>query len=101
MYPLQFRIPGDIYDFGSPNDKTMYETAVSLFSQLDLNAGRIKANTTAFKDSPRDMSLKQDTINALGIYFTDTTEALVRNFAKFCAKYAYTHSVKHIRKDFL
>ena len=79
-------IPGGIYDFGSPNDKTMYETAVSLFSQLNLNAGRIKANTTAFKDSPRDMTLKQDVVNKLGIYFTDTTESLVRNFAKFCTK---------------
>ncbi len=77
-------IPGGIYDFGSPNDKTMYETVLSLFSQLGLNASRIKANTTAFKDSPRDMTLKQDVVNGLGIYFTDTTEALVRNFAKFC-----------------
>ena len=76
------RIPGGVYDFGSPNDKTMYETAVSIFSGLGLDTKRVKEDTTAFLDNPRDMTMDQTVLNSLGIYFPDTTEALVENFRK-------------------
>ncbi len=75
-------LPGGIYDFGSPNDKTMYDTVVSLFSRLNLDTRRVKENKEAFQDSPRDITVKQTTVNNYGIYFTDTTESLVRNFSK-------------------
>ena len=60
----------------------MYETVVAVFARLGLAADRVQENRDAFRDSPRDLSLKQDVINGFGIRFTDTTEALVRNFAK-------------------
>ncbi|MBR6557664.1 MAG: sugar nucleotide-binding protein [Clostridia bacterium] len=75
-------IPGGIYDFGSPNDKNMHETAVAIFSGLGLDTGRVIANTEEFKDAPRDMTMNLTKLNNLGIFFSDTTEALVRNFAK-------------------
>ena len=77
-----FEIPGGVYDFGAPNDKSMYETAVAVFEGLGLDASRVKENKEAFKDSPRDMTMKQDAVNSLGIYFTDTTKALIQNFEK-------------------
>ena len=73
-------LPGGVYDFGAPNDKSMYETVVDLFSRLGLDTGRVKENEAAFRDTPRDMTLKQETLNRHGIYFTDTTDALVKNF---------------------
>ena len=76
------KLPGGCYDFGAPNDKTMYETAVAIFEGLGLDAARVKENRTAFQDNPRDMTMKQDVINAHGIYFADTADALIRNFAK-------------------
>ena len=75
-------LPGGSYDFGAPNDKTMYETAVAIFEGLGLDASRVKENRTAFQDHPRDMTMKQEIINAHGICFEDTTTALIRNFAK-------------------
>ena len=73
-------LPGGVYDFGSPNDKTMYETVVALFAGLGLDTNRVKENREAFRENPRDMTLKQDIINGFGIFFPDTTEALIRNF---------------------
>lgn len=75
-------LPGGVYDFGSPNDKTMHETVASLFTRLGLDAGRVKENEAAFRDNPRDMTLKQEVLNRFGIFFNDTTDALVENFRK-------------------
>ena len=76
-------IPGGAYDFGSPNNKTMYETVADLFVRLGLDVNRVKENLEAFQDTPRDMTLKQEIVNGYGIYFPDTTEALIANFAKY------------------
>ena len=75
-------LPGGVYDFGAPNDKTMYETVVCLFGALGLDTGRVKENREAFRENPRDMTLKQDAVNGFGISFSDTTEALVKHFKK-------------------
>ena len=75
-------IPGGVYDFGAPNDKTMHQTVVDLFAGLGLDTGRVQENREAFQNTPRDITVKQDTVNRLGIYFTDTTEALVEHFKK-------------------
>lgn len=79
-------LPGGVYDFGAPNDKSMYETVVDLFSRLGLDTGRVTANEAAFRDTPRDMTLKQEALNRHGICFTDTTDALVKNFGKYLKK---------------
>ena len=73
-------LPGGVYDFGSPNDKTMYETVVSLFAGLGLDTDRVKENREAFRENPRDMTLNQEILNKNGIFFPDTTEALIRDF---------------------
>lgn len=79
-------LPGGVYDFGAPNDKSMYETVVDLFSRLGLDTGRVTANEAAFRDTPRDMTLKQEALNRHGICFTDTTDTLVKNFGKYLKK---------------
>ena len=75
-------IPGGIYDFGSTNGKNMHETALAIFSGLGLDTSRVTGNPEEFKDDPRDMTLDTSKLNSLGVFFSDTTEALVRNFAK-------------------
>ena len=78
-----FEIPGGVYDFGAPNDKNMYETGVAVFAGLGLDTRRVKENKEAFKDNPRDMTMNQEIVNGLGIYFTETAEALIQNFKKY------------------
>lgn len=75
-------LPGGVYDFGSPNDKTMYETARFLFETLGLDPGRVTEDTDAFRDSPRDMTMKQDILHQYGIFFPDTAQALADNLKK-------------------
>lgn len=74
-------LPGGVYDFGAPNHRTMYETAVEIFAGLGLDTNRVQQNTEAFRDAPRDLTMNQTVLNSYGIYFTDTVAALVRNFA--------------------
>lgn len=76
-------LPGGVYDFGSPNDKSMYETVAELFTGLGLPPERVTENRQAFADNPRDITMDQKRINDVGIFFSDTTEALVRNFRKY------------------
>ena len=76
-------LPGGVYDFGSPNGKTMYETAAAIFERLGLAENRVRENWDAFRDSPRDLSLKQEEINSYGIFFSDTVDGLVNNFSKY------------------
>ena len=76
-------LPGGVYDFGSPNDKTMYETVRAVFAGLGLDVSRVQENREAFRDNPRDMTMRQDVLNSFGIFFPDTAKTLVRNFSKY------------------
>ena len=74
-------LPGGVYDFGAPNDKTMHETVTAVFIALGLDPARVKENHDAFKESPRDLTVRQDVIRRFNISFEDTTQALVRHFS--------------------
>lgn len=74
-------LPGGVYDFGSPNDKTMHETVAAVFAGLGLDVSRVRENREAFRDNPRDMTMKQEKINSFGIFFGDTVQTLIRNFS--------------------
>ena len=76
-------LPGGAYDFGCTNSKCMYQTAVDLFAGLGLDTDRIRADETAFRENPRDMTLNLEAVNRYGITFADTTEELIRNFSKY------------------
>ncbi len=73
-----FTLAGGVYNFGSPNDKNMYETMRAVFSNRGWNADKILKNEAAFHDNPRNISMCQEKINNSGIFFTDTTEQIVR-----------------------
>lgn len=74
-----FDLRGGIYNFGSPNDRNTYETVLAMFDGLGWDTGRIGRNEEAFAEQPRDISMDQGKLNACGIVFTPTVEALIRN----------------------
>lgn len=78
--PKALGLPGGVYDFGASNDKTMFETLREIFARLGLDTQRVQENQEAFREHPRDIRVKQDAINDYGIRFSDTVEALVKNF---------------------
>lgn len=74
-----FALEGGIYNFGSPNDRNTYETVLTMFEGLGWDTGRIGQNDEAFAEQPRDISMDQQKLNACGIVFAPTVEALIRN----------------------
>lgn len=74
-----FEIDGGVYNFGSPNEKNTYEMMISLFSGIGEDTGRIKENTEAYAENPRNIAMNQEKINSCGIVFSSTVESLVRN----------------------
>lgn len=74
-----FALKGGIYNFGSPNDRNTYETVLAMFGGLGWDTDRIEKNEEAFEKRPRDISMAQEKLNACGIVFTPTVEALILN----------------------
>lgn len=74
-----FRLPGGVYNFGSPNGRNTYETIYAMFSALGLDTGRLGKNETAFGAGGRNLCMDLTKPEKYGIRFTDTLEALVRN----------------------
>ncbi len=76
-----FALKGGIYNFGSPNNRNTYETVLAMFEGLGWDTDRIGKNEEAFADQPRDISMAQEKLNACGIVFLPTVEALIQNTA--------------------
>lgn len=74
-----FTIEGGVYNFGSPNMNNTYATVLEAFEELGLDTNLLQKNEKAFADNHRDISMCQDKLNACGIYFSTTKEAMVRN----------------------
>ncbi len=71
-------LPGGVYNFGSPNDRSTYETVYEVFTKLGLDVSRLQKNEDAFRDNPRNMSMSQDKINKYGIRFSTTENGLMQ-----------------------
>lgn len=76
-----FELKGGIYNFGSPNDRNTYEMVRTMFEGMGWDTDCIGKNEEAFAERPRDISMDQRKLNACGIVFTPTVEALIRNGA--------------------
>ncbi|MEH2941329.1 sugar nucleotide-binding protein [Lachnospiraceae bacterium KK002] len=76
-----FELPGGVYNFGSPNEKSTYETVRGVFENLGLNTDRLQKNEEAFRGNPRNLTMCQEKINSQGIFFSDTADSLARQLA--------------------
>lgn len=71
-----FALPAGIYNFGSENHLSSYETASYIFSLLNEAPHLLQPNQTAFQDAPRNMKMNIDKISHYGISFLTTKEGL-------------------------
>lgn len=76
--PAALNLPGGIYNFGSENGSSTYETVKTLLSQLNMSAAlqRLVPNTAAFSQNPRDISMDTKKIQDFGIVFPATLQSL-------------------------
>ena len=70
-----FSLLGGVYNFGSPNDKTTYDTVVSIFEKQNYDKSCIKK--MEYPNS-RNLTMSQEKINRYGIYFSTTEEGILR-----------------------
>ena len=78
--PKALELPGGVWNFGSPNDDCTYDTVKTVLEELGMAdaLARLMPNTEAFADHPRDITMDQTKLNAAGITFPTTREALLK-----------------------
>ena len=77
-------LPGGVYNYGSPNEKSTYDTAVEVFRALGYDKGKLQPKEGNFEQGERNLTMSQEKLNAYGIYFSSTAEGLIRNLGKVC-----------------
>lgn len=77
------RLPGGVYNFSAGNDHSTYETMVQVLSRARPEAlPRLRENTLAFADRPRNLAMSGETLETMGIRFDSTEEGLIRALLK-------------------
>ena len=76
--PEALKLEGGIWNFGSENDSSTYDTVKSLLEELGMEEAlrRLVPNEEAFAEHPRDISMDLTKLNAAGIFFPNTKEGL-------------------------
>lgn len=82
--PKALKLPGGVWNFGSENDQSTYETVKTLMEEAgEVSAlERLTPNTEAFADRPRNILMDLTKLKAAGIDFPTTKEALLRALKK-------------------
>lgn len=75
--PKALCLPGGLWNFGSENEVSTYDTVKSALESLGLDAvNRLQPNTEAFADHPRDISMDLSKLRSAGITFPTSFDAL-------------------------
>lgn len=84
--PKALNLPGGVYNFGSENRETTYDMVKAVLEDLGMSAAlaRLKPNTQAFRDCPRDITMDTAKCGAAGILFPSTYEGMLRALKEEC-----------------
>lgn len=77
--PKALELPGGVWNFGSANGESTYETVRSVLEVLGRRdaLARLTPNLEAFAQNPRDISMDLTKLNGAGVVFPTTKEALL------------------------
>lgn len=77
--PAALELPGGLWNFGSENDRSTYDTVKAVLEELGMKGAlqRLQPNREAFAADPRDISMDVSKTEASGIRFPTTAEGLV------------------------
>ena len=73
--PAAFALPGGAYNFGSPAEGSVYETAREAFGAAGLDPAQIGEEESS-GDRARNLAMDPAKLNACGIFFPRTADAL-------------------------
>lgn len=76
--PEALKLEGGIWNFGSENDSSTYDTVKTLLEELEMGDAlrRLQPNEEAFAEHPRDISMDLTKLKSAGIRFPTTKEGL-------------------------
>ena len=77
--PKTLELPGGVWNFGSANDLTTFDTVRVLLADHPA-LQRLLPNEEAFRDNPRDLTMDQTKLDAADIRFPTTLEGLQNAF---------------------
>ena len=70
-----FNLPGGVYNFSSPNQKSSYDTALCVLNALHCDTSYLKEKVY---DNARNLSMSQEKLESFDIHFSSTEDALIR-----------------------
>ena len=70
-------LPGGVYNFGSRNEGSTYETARQILKLLSGEEGLLRKNEEAFRGCPRNLRMDMEKLGQYGIHFLSTSEGLL------------------------
>lgn len=74
-----FTLPGGVYNFGSLNHESTYDTVKQAFEEAGWDSQKVLKNEQAFADKPRNLTMSQEKLNQYGITFTETKTAIIEH----------------------
>jgi dTDP-4-dehydrorhamnose reductase len=77
--PAALELPGGVWNFGSENDRSTYDTVKAVLEELNMEKAlqRLQPNWEAFAAAPRDISMDISKLKAAGIEFPTTAAGLI------------------------
>lgn len=78
-----FQLPGGVYNYGSSNLKTSYETYQEIAGIMGIPKSLIQNDLNRFKDQKRNISMNIRKIEEQGIHFTETVEGFKKMWNDF------------------
>lgn len=73
-----FQLPAGVYNFGSPNDCSTFETAEYLLFYMKQSCDLLIPDTQSFSQCPRNLRMDISKISQHGIFLPSTKESLTR-----------------------
>lgn len=76
-----FELPSGVYNFGSDNNDSTYETAKMIFDSF--GAGHLlKKNEEAFADAPRNIRMNTEKLKKSGIHLLSTKDSIKKAYVR-------------------
>ena len=76
--PQALKLEGGVWNFGSENDSSTYDTVKTVLSELGMESAlkRLTPNKAAFAENPRDITMDMTKLKSAGILFPTAKEGL-------------------------
>lgn len=69
-------LPGGVYNFGSANDRSTYDTVLEVFRRCNPDTGKVQKNEAPMGRGKRNLTMSQEKLNSYGICFSSTVEGV-------------------------